>query len=724
MFWILSILCPLLFIASVRWQPASAGIAVALNLVLAVSCVGLLIISRARQAREGADERPSAESSARVRNIIVTSLILIYLAASLVKLNGSSTALWLQFADRQSPTKGLIAGTAKGIRMDEWMAQTPWIWSQANQDPPFPLTNRNVGNGAAPLLTNLPVAHWTMFFRPQMWGFFALDRERAFAFNWNFKWVGLLLGGFLFLRIIARGNNFLALGGALILLFSPYVQWFFSTLTCMPEMISMVFIGLWALDLLFRTKSRWAVAGAGAILLIAIEQFVFCCYPRFQIPLVYLALALVLAGWFRHRSRSNKPRDDAHYFRICVLGAVLITAAGLLWQWHREVASSVNEVQSLIYPGQSVSKGGSFPWYFFLAPFLEFSMTQDHFPSPFANVCDASGFLFIAPILAVAFVRDAWQRRFDAILLALILFLAGAIFFMLYGVPQLMARATGWSYVTSPRCILAVGVASVIGLVRYLALAPNRRPDHDKRFAVAIALLLTPMLFGYFHAANSKLGHFVTLAGLIAAAIFFATVVSLLWQRVALVSCLLLLIPCLCSYGVVNPIGQGLPGITRSGMFRWFSRVHESDRGALWIVTGNLTVRTCFLAQLVKATGANVLGGTRCMPDREMLKVLDPEDRYASVHNRYAWVCFQVSAEPKPVFELHAPDYYLVRLPFQAELFESLQVKYVLVVDQAGNAATLPGFERAGELEGCVLLRRIEYSHAEIGRNAESRTVE
>src|SRR5437879_7446731 len=68
-----------------------------------------------------------------------------------------------------------------------------------------------------------------MLFRPQMWGFFFLNRERAFSFNWNLKWFALLLSGFLFFRIVARGNNFLALSGALILLFSSYIQWFFST---------------------------------------------------------------------------------------------------------------------------------------------------------------------------------------------------------------------------------------------------------------------------------------------------------------------------------------------------------------------------------------------------------------------------------------------------------------------------------------------------------------
>jgi len=708
LFWILSILCPLLFIASVRWQAAHIGVAVALNLLLAASCLGLLVMSPGQQARDNTEERPSAESGKLGRNLIVTSLILIYLAVSLLKLNGTSTALWQEVADRQAPTAGLIAGTAKAIRMDEWFVQTPWIWSQSNQNPPFPLTNRNVGNGAAPLLTNLPVAHWTMLFRPQMWGFFALSKERAFAFNWNFKWFGLLLGGFLFLRILARGNNSLALGGALILLFSSYVQWFFSTPTCMPEMISMVFFALWALDVLFQTKSRWAIAGAGAILLVAIEQFVFCCYPRFQIPLVYLALALVVAGAFHYRRQSDNVRDGARPFRLCVLVAVLITAAVLLWQWHREVSLSLKEIQSLVYPGQVVSNGGSFPWYFFLAPFLEFSMTQDHFPAPFENVCAASGFLFIVPILAATLFREARQRRLDAISVAIVLFLAGAIFFMICGVPALVAQATAWSYVTSSRCILAVGVASVIGLVRYLAPASDRRPSPDKKFVVAIALLLAPLLFVCFYAANSQLGHFVKVAELVAAAIFFATVASLLWHRVALASCLLLLIPCVSVYGLVNPISKGLPGLTRSEMFRWFSQVHATDKGALWLVTGDLTTRTCFLAQLAKATGANVLGGTRCMPDREMLTALDPEDEYATVHDRYARVCFQARAQTKAEFELQAPDFYLVRFPFQTELLDLLQVKYLIDVDQVSEGAALPGFERIGEREGCVILRRIQ----------------
>ncbi|PYK98571.1 MAG: hypothetical protein DME32_13995, partial [Verrucomicrobia bacterium] len=138
-----------------------------------------------------------------ISNAILIVLVLGYVATSLAKLNGSATALWRIYADRQAPTAGLIFGTPKAIRSDEWVGETPWILSQAARR--FPVENPGVGDGVMPLLNNLPARHWTMLFRPQMWGFFMTDVEHAFAFYWNFKWFGLLLGAFLFLQAIARG---------------------------------------------------------------------------------------------------------------------------------------------------------------------------------------------------------------------------------------------------------------------------------------------------------------------------------------------------------------------------------------------------------------------------------------------------------------------------------------------------------------------------------------
>lgn len=698
MIWIQSIVCSLLFVANFAWPSKQPAVAVALNLLLAAACVSLLL------AKFEADDvdLTRRENDVVLRNTIVIGLFLIYLGASVAKLNGSSTALWRGLADHRDPAADVIVGKPKDIRSDEWLVQTPWIWSQAGQQPSFPVSNKNIGNGVVPLVTNLPARHWTMLFRPQMWGFFFLDLERAFAFNWNFKWFALLLSGFLFFRVVARGNNLLALSGALLLLFSNYVQWFFSTPTSMPEMISMVFFALWSAHTISAAESRWAILGASAVLLVSIEQFAFCCYPRFQIPLGYLALALALGGCCR--SRRN---DDGRTFGRIRAGCLIVTfaiAAALLAQWYREVSPTIREIESLVYPGRQIFPGAEFSWVRLFAPFLEFAMTANHFPAPLGNVCEAGGFLFLAPLLAGLVIRDIWRGRRDGVLIAVVMFLAFSLCFMLVGVPSWLARMTGWSYVISIRVILALGVASIIGLVRYLG-SPFEKLEDKKAWFLCGALTLALTLFGCLYMANVRMGDFARLAEITAAAIFFATVFCLVWQGQRTASCLLLVLPLLWASVLVNPIERGLPGFTRSEIFRWLSEIHQGGREGRWIIVGDLTNRTCCLAQFVKATGADVLGGTRCMPDREMLSVLDPENRYAAVHNRYARVCFIPSSEATPDFVLNSGDDYQVHIPMRSEIFESLGVKYVLLVDPT-NAPALPRFEQIATREGLVLLRR------------------
>src|SRR5204862_8016878 len=142
-------------------------------------------------------------------------------------------------------------------------------------------------------------------------------------------------------------------------------------------------------------------------------------------------------------------------------------AAAMLVQWYREISLTIREIESLIYPGQQIFSGGTFSWTWLFAPFLEFAMTPNHFPSPLGNVCEASGFLFLAPLLGGVVVRDVWRGRRDGDLIAVVLFLAFALWVMLIGVPMWLARLTGWAYIVSIRVILAVGVASTVGLGAY-----------------------------------------------------------------------------------------------------------------------------------------------------------------------------------------------------------------------------------------------------------------
>jgi hypothetical protein len=145
--------------------------------------------------------------------------------ASVANVSGSATPFWRYYSERAAPDAGVLFGTPKEIRSDEWMVQTPWMMSQAARYPPFNAKNPGVGDGAMTLLNNLPVRHWSTFFRPQMWFFFVADFKYAFAFYWNFKWFGLLIGAFLFLRAVCNGQSLVAIFGALLLYFSPFIQW-------------------------------------------------------------------------------------------------------------------------------------------------------------------------------------------------------------------------------------------------------------------------------------------------------------------------------------------------------------------------------------------------------------------------------------------------------------------------------------------------------------------
>ncbi len=633
------------------------------------------------------------------RRAVITILTLAFVVACVFKLNGSSTGLWRLLSDRKSSDQSLVAGTPREIRSDEWMVQTPWMLSQLAAEPSLPLTNANVGDGPAPLLTNLPARHWSMIFRPQMWGFFFLKAERAFAIYWNFKWYALLLGAFLFLELITGGKTLLACAGALFLFASPYLQWWFSTPTCMPEMVAMLFFALWAFAMIFRARTQRGVALASIALLVALLQFVFCCYPRFQIPLAYTGAVLLACGCARGRRAV-----EFRAFRVVSLGVTLAVAALLVWIWWQEVGGLVRAIAALAYPGQIVSRGGDYLWVQLLAPFLEFSITESNYPAGAMNVCEAAGFLFVAPILAAVALRDVFRRRVDPLLLGCVALSIFVVVFVVKGMPLSVAQWTGWSRVYGPRAVLALGVASTVGLFRYLAARPLAAAGRPGGGLIAFTPAVL-VLFVCFGATNALLGSFVSLSTVTAAAIFFALVAICIWSRRVTATCALLIWPLVLANGLTNPISHGLPGLTHNALRARVEQIHRSDPAAKWLVLGHSS-RSQALTQLVKSTGASALGGLRITPDAEMLRVLDPEGKYNSVADRYAVVSFAPSRDEAPELELTFINAYTVHLPLKSGILDNLQVRYIVQVDLPEGEAGIEGFASLGEWKGCRILAR------------------
>jgi hypothetical protein len=667
--------------------------------LLCCSLLGLLLaVVRERRVLASVRLR-TGRISGKACGAVVLALTILLSLNVLLNLNGSSSAMWRYYVDGRLPERSLLLGTAKDVRSDEWMVQTPWMLSQASMQPPFQTTNPNVGDGATGLLVNLPIRHWTTLFRPQFWGFFLLDFEHAFSWYWNLKWYVLVLGSFLFFRIISRGHLLATVAGTVLVFFAPYMQWWYSTGAALPEIVGLTFLGVWAFHFVRRAKRPLGVALGALTLLVVIENFIYCCYPRFQIPLLYFAL--LGAIWITF---TNGARPIHRLLRYGCLTAVMGLVAGCAFVWYGEVASTLRMTAQLEYPGRIFSVGGDFFWARFFLPFLQFGMTEFRSPVGLTNACNAAGFILLLPFIAILLAAQRNKVR-DLLVLLMLCFIAAVAYFMLVGVPRPLAKYSGWSFVYATRGILPVGIASITCFVRLLGWRPHWQMRRWLAFIGAVALGVGWWIC--LSAVNHDYGVFISGPLLAATAAYLGVTAILFASNMRFVAVILLLVPVVTANALVNPIGYGLPGFYQSDTLNWLRSFAGKDHAGRWLVIGRDS-RSNYLSYFIKAAGGDVLGGIRCNPDMRVFSVLDPERKYFDVWNRFAVVTYNRSRDDTIQITLTSGVSYTVTIPFSIEQLERIRVRYILEVDTPREENDVRGYRILSEQNGLRLRIRQE----------------
>jgi hypothetical protein len=280
---------------------------------------------------------------------ILLACLALFLIATACKINGSSIGIWSAILHDPATADSLLLSTPKSIRSDEWLVWTPSMLSQANHIPPFPVENESLGAGKSTLLMNLPARHYSMFFRPQLYGFFFLDTATAYAWYWNMKIFGLIAAMFLLLRKLMGNNTGLALGGSLWVFLSGFVQWWFSCPPMLPEMLASWALVLVGIMTILTSQKPWVKVCTAIGVIICALNFAFCMYPPFQIPLVYLGM-VVLAGWLWERRNKKLPLHLDRVAVACLLGAGIIIA-GVFGAFLVECKPTLDLVAATSYPG-------------------------------------------------------------------------------------------------------------------------------------------------------------------------------------------------------------------------------------------------------------------------------------------------------------------------------------------------------------------------------------
>ena len=631
-------------------------------------------------------------------------LTLLFLTAVACNLNGSSTGYFrsagLGDIRVRDARLGLLAGLPKHIRGDEWYVWTPAILSQARQLPqPFPVSNPSLGPGVTPLLMSIPARHYTMFLRPQLWGYFLLPVDYAFSWNWNAKVFGLFAAMFALFWTLTDGRFGLSVFGAVAIQFSGFVQWWFSTPAMLPEMLACWAVWTLAAATFFTPRSwRWQALSAG-VFVMSLAGFFLCCYPAFLIPLLHLGIAIVLGYLWQKRLWSWRGAG-------WLAGALVLTGLALA-PWVRDCLPTLRIEADTVYPGHRHIYGGHLPLARYFSGLFTLGMTERAVPGAdeMPNVCEASNFypLWLVPLALGAWAcvarmwrgETAWRDWLAdrGIKIALAAYLCLMTLYAFVALPPWFCDLTLLSRETEGRALLGLGVAGTILLVLALATRPAgwRRPTRPTVLA-ATAWILGVATFLAVYAAVFV--DFLTpwrLAGVAAAAIVgvlaygFAPrwLLPAVWS-VAFVAYLAL----------VNPVSEGLPEMLESPVMNHLRAIVRADPQARWAVYDSLPG-----VELIKTTGAQVVNGARIIPDFSIIDRLDPAHRHLDKYNQYSHLYFtDAPYQAEPPVSIFSVVYCRVGLHPRRlrELFP--EVKYVVAAREQPPDFAEAGFQLIGSV--------------------------
>jgi len=589
-----------------------------------------------------------------LRRILAGAAVLFVLLVAL-RLNGFSLPYWHEVLDG-TPAPEVLLGEVRAIRGDDWGLQLPLALAQIAHDPPFPVVNQNIGLGQNMLVPlPLPVAHPVTLFRPTYWGFF-LGPDLGLAWMWWSQILGLFAVWLLVFLVVTENRLGLSVGGSLVLVCSPFFQFWSFAAAPVTMYMGLCFLGLVGL---VETQRPRAALGWGLLLGWAGAAFALTIYPPYAITLAYVFLFLA-GGTLAERWPGLSLRRHAKA-RALGLALALGVAGAALLSLVIDAGDAIRIMAGTEYPGGRVGTGGNASlWQLLTAHLWAGPRVTDW--KPIGNICVNSSFLLLFPVTIAGFLWQARARgeRPDRLLVALAVLAALILCFRHVGFPRPLALASLFYAVPLKRTPLALGLVDTVLLLRFLALA---RPPLGRSFALACAAVLAGLLATgsvFLHGVVPELyvattGALVLLSGLL------AYLVLRRWRPPLLVGGMAIALAASTLW--FNPLVLGGSEYLRSNPLAEAIREIDDQHGGetTWVTFGR-AMRPGGAANLFRAIGVHALDGTHVMPQLALWEIFDPTGEYRSVYNRYGAMLFHLTAGGEKPISLREPWFMLTPL--------------------------------------------------------------
>ncbi|MDQ3015393.1 MAG: hypothetical protein M3R25_01530 [Bacteroidota bacterium] len=611
--------------------------------------------------------------------IYIGICIFLFFLFVALKWHNASIGNWNLFAnDGGDPSRGIIAGTPRPIRSDEWQVYSSFILSQAAQD--FPISNMALGAGNTPLTFNLPTHHIVSAIKPALWGYYFIDLERAYSWHWNFKLFPFLIVSFLFLMLLTKNHFVLSVTGSIWLFLSSAIQWW----SIYTELFTWGMLSVIALIYILYADRSLKILLASIVLILSAYSYAMILYPAYQVPFAYFLLAILIGYLLAYKVRLVDSFRQNMMLRIGSLALVFAGVGLFIFLFYQETKDTISLLTNTVYPGKRSETGGDFSFAKMFADNFSWFMNEQKFPEVWGNICELSSFLMLSLIPTLILIADFFKKRkIDPVLLTLMILQFILFIYIVIGFPPFLAKITLFSVSPSNRTFFIFGFINVIFTILFITrhqivILKNNR-------ITQIASLIILVLLAYL--LNSLLNHQISIyfseVKVITATLIFASLTWLTLQfhrdRLYSYSFIVLILLVVLPNIRVNPLSIGLAPYFENETYKAISEIRAKDPNAGWAVFGSIIT-----ANFVKATGVNCFNGVQFVPPFEKLHILDSGMKSDSVYNRFAHIGLttMIDGNDSVEFELKQNDMYMIRMDPCSPKLTQLGIKYIVFTYQ------------------------------------------
>lgn len=561
----------------------------------------------------------------------------------MLEISGSSVASFADVFEYDGNTD-TIFGHARSIRSDEYNVFTPMCISQV-------FNNFDIYNGFltsypenVSMTYGSPTLSLITLFRPSLWGFILFGASKGLAFFWNFRFLMIFFATFEFARILTQDNRTLSFACAVLVTFSPMIQWWYGTAFTL-EIISVGELLCVSLHhLLSFRKSSFIFA---ILIPWLCGNYLFALYPAWQVPCFYVfAILGILFAVDRYKlSLSNSVLVNKRKVLLTLLLSLVVfsifIAVSLIQGYDVIVATSRSA-----YPGARSEQGGK------LLEVLSEKGASSLLPinkDIGLNQCETAGFFDFSFFSIVFGILLSIKSRDKYLISLLFLFL----FFFLYGVigfPEYIAKITLLSNTPSYRLEYVLGFISILILLRSLSFLRSIEFSFFDKLVVFVAIVINAI---FLFTVSSWVGiggyTLIILEVLLVLLVFLISIKKTSSLRNSISSNILFsviflcLIPGLC----INPVQKGIRFLENIPEVKIMNSLDKHRS----VVASNIRC----LTRMSSYAGVKSLG-VQVYPIYSLWETIDPSHISEDVWNRYAHICVFIKAQGDPEFILTAPD--------------------------------------------------------------------